>query len=337
MRKRDCYELLGVPRHASAQTIRQAYRRLARQCSPDINVWDDRAEELFAELTEAYRILNDPGARAAYDRLGYRAFDPVGEAPDAAARGEDVHCPIEIEFDDALRGVTAAVDVARHEACPTCQGTGGVGGRPPVRCPECGGRPVRIVARGRPRAAVRCDACGGAGWRMPAPCPECGGRGTGLGRTRVRVRIPPGVDTGSQIRIPGEGHAMRAPGLPGDLVVITRVRPHPLFTRKGDNVYCEVPVTIPEAALGARIEVPTPEGPAMVTVPPGTQSGQVFRLRGKGCPRLDRDGRGDLFVEARITIPRNADSTLEEVLRALQRLLPDDPRAALWAVPGVRR
>jgi molecular chaperone DnaJ len=337
MRKRDYYELLGVPRHATVQAIRQAYRRLARQCSPDINVWDQRAEGLFTELTEAYRILNDPGARAAYDRLGHRAFEPAAETPDAAARGEDVHYPIEIEFDDALRGITAVLELARHEPCRICQGTGGIDGRPPTRCPECGGRPVRIVAPSGLRSVVRCDACGGAGWRMPAPCPECEGRGTVPRRARVRVDIPAGVDTGSQVRVPGEGHATRAPGVPGDLVVITRVRPHPLFTRKGDNLYCEVPITIPEAALGARIEIPTPDGPAVVTVPAGTQSGQVFRLRGKGCPRLDRDGRGDLFVEARVTIPRNADSTLEAVLRALQRLLPDDPRAALWAVPGVRR
>jgi DnaJ-class molecular chaperone len=150
----------------------------------------------------------------------------------------------------------------------------------------------------------------------------------------LEVAIPAGVDTGAQVRVPGEGHATRVPGTRGDLVVITRVRPHAFFTRKGDNLYCEVPITVPEAALGARIQVPTLEGPAVITVPAGTQSGQVFRLRGKGCRRLDRDGHGDLFVAARVVIPRNPDTTLEEVLRALQRLWPEDPRAALWSGPG---
>jgi DnaJ-class molecular chaperone len=145
------------------------------------------------------------------------------------------------------------------------------------------------------------------------------------------VEIPPGVDTGAQIRVPGEGHATRAPGRRGDLVVMARVQPHPFFTRKGDNVYCEVPITVPEAALGARIHIPTPHGPVAVTIPTGTQSGHVLRIRGKGCPRLDRRGYGDLFVSTRVTIPRNADSTLEQVLRALERLLPENPRAQLWS------
>jgi len=151
------------------------------------------------------------------------------------------------------------------------------------------------------------------------------------------VEIPAGVDTGSQIRIPGAGHAAPPPGRRGDLVVITRVRPHPFFTRKGDHLHCEVPVTVPEAALGARIAVPTPDGPVVLTLPAGTQNGQVFRIRGRGCPRLDRDGRGDLLVTIRVTIPRNADSTLEEVLRTLQRLWPEDPRAELWSQRGGER
>jgi molecular chaperone DnaJ len=336
MRKRDYYDVLGVPRQATGQVIRQAYRRLARQCSPDINVWDDRAGEVFAEISEAYRVLAEPASRARYDRLGHRAFEAASE-PAAALdlRGDDLHCPVEIEFEDALRGVSAVVDITGQAACPGCHGTGGGEGRGTTRCGECGGQGVQAIEPGG-RGTIRCAACGGAGWQASEPCPGCGGRGTVPREVRVTVHIPPGVDTGSQIRVPGAGHAVRSPGLPGDLLVITRVRAHPFFTRKGDNLYCEVPITIPEAALGARIQVPTLEGPAILTMPAGTQSGQVFRLRGKGCPRLDRDGRGDLFVQSRVTIPRNADSTLEEVLRALQRLLPEDPRAALWA-RGVER
>jgi DnaJ-class molecular chaperone len=144
------------------------------------------------------------------------------------------------------------------------------------------------------------------------------------------VTIPAGVDTGAQVRVPGEGHAAPAPGRRGDLIVITRVQPHPFFARKGDHLHCEVPVTVPEAALGARIQVPTPDGLVTLTLPGGTQSGHTFRVRGKGCPRLDRDARGDLLVQIRVVVPRNTDPALEEVLQALKRLLPGDPRAELW-------
>jgi molecular chaperone DnaJ len=331
MAKRDYYDVLGVPRQATTQEIRRAYRRLARQHSPDVNVWDDRATEVFDEIADAYRVLSDASARTVYDRVGHREVAaPAAGAADRGRRGEDLHYPIELEFEEALRGVAALLELTREEPCPACDGTGGAGSRSATRCPHCGGQPVRILSpRGVP-SLVRCLPCGGTGWWLPEPCVACTGRGTRPQGVGIHVRVPPGVDTGSQIRVGGEGHAARAPGARGDLVVITRVRPHPFFTRKGDNLYCEVPITIPEAALGARIQVPTPDGPAAITVPAGTQGGQVFRLRGKGCPRLDRDGRGDLFVEARVTIPRNADSTLEEVLRALQRLLPEDPRAALW-------
>jgi molecular chaperone DnaJ len=335
MAKRDYYDVLGVSRQASVLEIRRAYRRLARKCSPDVNLWDERASGLFEEITEAYRVLSDAAARVLYDQLGHRAFEP-GDAPDGRERGDDVHYPIEIEFTEALRGVAAVLEVSRQEPCRACAGSGGLDGRRAARCAACEGRPVRITAPDGVPLAARCQGCGGVGWRLPAPCPACAGRGTLPGRASVAVRIPPGVDTGAQVRVPGEGDAVRAPGARGDLVVSTRVRPHPFFARKGDNLHCEVPMTVPEAALGARIQVPTPDGPATVTVPAGTQSGQTFRLRGKGCPRLDRDGRGDLFVTARVVIPRNADSTLEEVLRALQRLLPEDPRAALWGGGVVR-
>lgn len=338
MRKRDYYDVLEVPRQATTQGIRRAYRRLARQYSPDINLWDARAAELFDEIAEAYRVLTDPAARALYDRLGHSALKPaVADAEAQASRGEDLHGTIEIEFEEALRGVSATLDVTRQEPCVGCGGTGGAEGRRATRCPACGGRPVRIVLDRDVPVAARCEACGASGWRLPDPCGACAGRGTLPRRVRIAVEIPPGVDTGAQIRIPGEGHAAPAPGRRGDLVVITRVRPHRFFTRKGDNLYCEVPLTVPEAALGAHIQVPTPDGLTVVTIPAGTQSGQVFRIRGKGCPRLDRDARGDLFVVVRVTIPRNADSTLEEVLRALQRLWPENPRAELWGAFGGER
>jgi molecular chaperone DnaJ len=331
MRKRDYYEVLGVTRGAPPPEIRGAYRRLARRYSPDVNLWDERAEGLFEEIAEAYRVLYDPGARAAYDRLGHQAFGPAREgAGDHQPRGEDLHYAMEIEFEEALRGLRIVLDLTRIEPCQACEASGGVGGRRAAPCPTCGMRPRgRQPARGRSGGAP-CATCGGAGWLLPESCRACGGRGTVSGTARVTVVVPPGVDTGAQVRVPGEGHAAPAPGARGDLVVVTRVQPHPLFTRKGDHIYCEIPVTVSEAALGARIRLPTPDGPLAVTLPPGTQSGQVLRVRGRGCPRLDREGRGDLLVAARVVIPRNADSTLAEVLRALQRLCPDDPRAALW-------
>jgi molecular chaperone DnaJ len=332
MAKRDYYEVLEVSRQAGGSELRRAYRRLARQYSPDVNVWDERCPGLFGEIAEAYRVLSNPAARAVYDRLGHRAFDASAAGGEGRPpRGEDLHYPIEIDLEQALRGVAATIEVTRHEPCPACRGSGGEDGGDVVSCPACGGRPFRIALQaGALAVPARCETCAGTGRRLPPACLACGGRGTLPRSARITVRIPPGVDTGAQVRAAAQGHAAPAPGERGDLVVITRVRPHAFFTRKGDNLYCEVPLTVPEAALGARISVPTPDGPAVLTVPPGTQSGQILRLRGKGCPRLDRDGRGDLFVATRVTIPRNADTMLENVLRALERLLPEDPRAELW-------
>lgn len=322
--------MLGVAREAPELEIRRAYRRLARRYSPDVNLLDERAQDLFEEIAEAYRVLGNPAARAVYDRLGHRAFDP--DPPGGSAlqgRGDDVHYALDLDLEEALRGVDAVISVTRLEPCAACGGKGGAGGQALARCPACDGRPVRLSLDGIRAMTARCPDCGGAGWQVPAPCRRCGGRGTVSEARRISIAIPPGVDTGAQVRFPAEGHAAPAGGRRGDLIVIARVRPHPLYARKGDHLACEVPVTIPEAALGARIQVPTPDGPAVLTIPAGTQSGQAFRIRGRGCPRLDRGGRGDLLVTVRVVIPRNPDSTLEDVFRTLERLLPDNPRAGL--------
>lgn len=301
MRKRDYYEVLRVRAGATVEEVRRAYRQLARRYSPDVNLWDRSAAGLFQEIEEAYRVLSDPTARSLYDRYGHRAFRgaPPPERQPHPRRGEDLHYTIDLGFEDAVRGLAAHIELTRQAPCEACG------------------------ARGVAEASV-------------ALCPDCQGRGIAPRRVTITVRIPGGVDTGAQIRRPGEGHAGPFGGPPGDLVVTTRVRPHPFFTRKGDNLYCEVPVTIPEAVLGARIQVPTPDGPAAMIVPPGTQSGQLFRLRGKGCPRLGRDGRGDLYVAVRVAVPRNLDSRIEELLRALERLLPENPRAELLEGVGGR-
>lgn len=335
MSKRDYYEVLGVPRSALVLEVRRAFRRLARQYSPDINLGDSGTGGLFEEIAEAYRVLGAPDTRALYDQMGHRAFAPSRGGPTMPpGRGEDLHCPVDVELEDVLRGLRAVIDAARLDPCVGCQATGGAAGHGAVRCPVCESRSSRGgVGRKAPPTAP-CPRCRGTGWQLPPPCQACRGRGTVLGRARVPVWIPPGVDTGAQIRVSGEGHAAPSAGERGDLIVIARVRPHPLFVRKGDHLHCGVPITVPEAALGARIQIPTPDGPAAVTIPPGTQSGQVFRVRNRGCPRLDRDGRGDLLVETHVVIPRNADSTMEEILRALQRLLPENPRAELWSGRG---
>jgi molecular chaperone DnaJ len=333
VRKRDCYEVLGVSRQAPAEEIRRAYRRLARRYSPDVNLWEARAAGLFEEIRDAYRVVGDPVARSLYDRLGHQAFEPAREGAAPGVRGEDIHYVMEIDLTEALRGMRAAIETTRLEPCEDCRGAGGTAGQAAEPCPACQGRPVRVTLDRERPVAARCGACRGTGWWLPPPCAGCGGRGTRARPARIEVTIPPGVDTGAQIRVPGEGHAAPGSGRRGDLVIITRVGPHPNFTRKGDHLHCEVPVSVPEAALGARIQIPAPDGPVLVTIPAGTQTGQTLRVRGRGCPRLGREGRGDLLIETRVVIPRNPDPALEEVLQALRRLLPDDPRAELWRTP----
>ena len=280
--RRDYYAVLGVSIGASQPEIRQAYRQLARRYSPDVNLWDVEARSLFDEISEAYRILSDSGARALYDRFGHRAFRrPAGEA--SGQRGDDVYVPVELSFADAARGVGLTLTAERFGRCPECSGAG-------------------------------CSACRDRGLR-----PEV---------AEVPVAIPPGVDTGAQLRAPGEGHAGPFGGPRGDLIVITRVAEHPFFIRKGDNVHCEVPVTLGEAVLGARIRVPTLDGETALVLPPGTQNGQVFRLRGKGVRRLHGEGTGDLYVTVRVGIPRGLDARTQGIFRELERLLPEAPRAS---------
>lgn len=336
--KREYYAVLGVGVTATVREIKQAYRGLARQYSPDVNLWDPHAEELFAEISQAYRVLSDPTARAVYDRHGHQVLRerPLeADRPPGSGRvkGDPLHVPVDLSFDDAVRGVTLSVDLLRLSPCATCNASGARNGSPPVACSGCGGSGVLWSEPGR-ASAGRCPACGGSGERPADPCPACNGKGIGPAPTRIQVTIPPGVDTGAQLRFPGEGHSGPFGGPRGDLIVSTRVSPHPFFSRKGDNLYCEVPITICEAALGARIQVPTPEGVASMTIPPGTQSGQIFRLRGKGVLRLNGNGRGDLYVTCRVEIPHGLDSRVQERFRELERLIPDNPRADLLGSHG---
>jgi molecular chaperone DnaJ len=288
--RRDYYAVLGIASTAGPREIRQAYRRLARQYSPDVNFWDVTARALFDEIAEAYRVLNDPDARALYDRFGGRQ-----DAVESGRRGEDVHLAIEVGFDDVVHGMAVELPVPRFSPCQVC------------------------TANGR-TATGPCDACGGRGVRRAVDV--------------LKVGIPPGVDAGTQVRVPDEGHAAPFGGPRGDLIVSTRVREHPFFVRKGETVHCEVPITVWEALRGARVHVPTPQGQAVLVVPPGTAAGTVFRLRGQGVARLATDVPGDLFVTIRIDMPTGLDARTDELVRQLERLLPGTPRDGLERYRG---
>ena len=287
--RRDYYAVLGIMATAGPREVRHAYRRLARQYSPDVNFWDERARTLFEEIAEAYRVLGDPAARDMYDRFG----PAVGttEALSPGQRGDDVHLTVDLAFADVARGVTRKLSVLRHSPCRTC------------------------AARGRLSNGGTCGACDG--------------RGVARARETVTVPIPAGADSGLQLRVAHEGSAGPFGAPRGDLIVSTRVAEHPFFTRKGDSVHCEVPISVWEALRGARIKVPTPQGEAVIVVPVGTSGGQVFRLRGQGLPRLASEGAGDLYVTLRVEIPQGLDARANELVRDLERLMPFEPRAGL--------
>lgn len=364
MATRDYYEVLGLRRGASDQEIKRAYRKLARKYHPDVNPGDKAAEAKFKEISEAYEVLSDPEKRRRYDQFGPEAFaassrggteagfggfdfsgfdlrtgglgdlgdllsDFFGQREQARAsapgKGQDLHYSLDINFEDAIRGLSTEITLQKHSRCERCGGSGARPGSPLETCPECGGS-GRLRSRGLLRTSQACPRCGGSGKVSREACPACGGRGLTFGAERISVKIPPGVDTGSRVRLQGMGEPGRNGGPPGDLYIITRVRPHPVLERKGDNLYIEVPITITEAALGARIAVPTSDGMTSMRIPPETSSGQVFRLKGKGVPHLKGGGQGDQFVTVKIVAPRNLDARSQELLREFARLNPADPR-----------
>lgn len=242
-------------------------------------------------------------------------------------RGADIEIPLSLSFEDAINGLTTTITVRRSEHCPKCSGTG-ESGVAPVTCPTCKGTGKVSTGGGILRFDQQCPDCGGTGRRLP-PCPQCLGKGVVPKTESVKVRIPAGVDTGSRVRVAGKGEAGVRGGPPGDLYIITNVAPHPVFTRKGDNIYCTIPITLPEAALGAKIEVPTVTGKAQLRIPPGTQSGQLFRLRERGAPSLRGETRGDQYVEVKITLPKIIDEDSKELLRQFAKRNPENPRAAM--------
>jgi molecular chaperone DnaJ len=359
MAREDYYKTLGVPRSAKPDEIKKAYRRLARKYHPDVNPGDKKAEDQFKRISEAFEVLSDPKKREIYDRYGSYSESAGGPGAGAAydfsgfgatsfkdifselfgggrssssggsrgrtatspqpIRGEDIEYPLEITFLEAIRGTTVNVTVTASEACDRCSNTGQARG-PQSTCQACAG--MGTV----PGDATPCRDCGGTGRRGPS-CEVCRGRGVVAKREPLRnVKIPHGVDTGSRVRVTGKGYMGKFGGSPGDLFIVTKVGDHPVFTRKGDNLYCTVPVTVPEAALGARIEVPTVEGKTVMRIPPATQSGQKFRLRERGVPSLRGNARGDQFVEVKIMLPAVISEETKKILSEFARLNTENPR-----------
>jgi molecular chaperone DnaJ len=356
----DFYIVLGLERSATLNDIKRAYRRLARRYHPDINPGDRLAAVQFRQISEAYETLSDPDRRQRYDvhgpgptqaepqTFGFEGFDfsvaaSGAEAPtfgdlfaevlksrlapaaNGAERGADLHDMISLTFEEALAGGPFSVTVSRQAPCRTCRGQGWLRVAE-TRCAHCHGTGALRSVRGHMVFSRPCPHCGGAGRYARTRCPTCRGQHTELRVESLTINVPPGLADGASVRVPGRGHAGRDGGEPGDLYVTVRVQPHPIFRREGDEIHVTVPLAVHEAALGARIEVPTPDGSARLRVPPGTQTGQRFRLRERGI-RSGREGRrGDLVVEVRLALPTQLDERAKELLREFGRIHGDDVR-----------
>jgi molecular chaperone DnaJ len=351
MAKRDYYEVLGVGRNASDEEIKKAYRKLALKLHPDKNAGDKSAEEKFKEIGEAYEALNDPQKRAAYDQFGHAAFDPRARAgraggfgggfhdpfeifrevfggtsifedlfggrhdPSQPQRGDDLRYDLEITLEEATLGCEKEISISKSIRCDTCNGSGMEPGSKTRGCSTCGGRGQILTARGIFSIAQTCPHCNGVGRILEKPCKSCHGNGRHEQHSKIKLRIPPGVDTGSRLRSSGNGEAGFRGGPAGDLYVILHVKAHEIFQRDGDDLLCEMPMSFIQAALGAEIEVPTLEGKATIKIPAGTQPGTIFRVKGKGVKNLHGYGHGDLHVRIQVEVPIRLTSEQKAKLR----------------------
>ena len=363
-RKRDYYEVLGVGRDASDEDIKRAYRRLAKENHPDLNPNDAAAETRFKEMSEAYEVLSDPDNRRKYDQFGHDAFDPNSFASSSGfggfgglgdilndilgggfggfgdifgggsqagpRRGETLRTGITIDFEEAAFGCSKEMNISRSEGCDECEGTGAANGTEPETCATCGGsgtvRTQQRTAMGIFQTTSACSACSGTGRVIKNPCPGCRGTGTVRRQRKIQASIPAGISDSQTISLRGQGNVGRYGGGAGDLLITVGVRPHEYFERDGSSVYLTMPVSITEAVLGTELEVPTLDGKVKYTLPEGTQSGTVFRLRGKGIPLLRGNGRGDQYVTVEVTIPRGLSSHQKDLLKKFGEAMGDSVR-----------
>lgn len=362
---RDYYQLLGIDKKASKADIKKAYRKLARKYHPDLNPGDKTAEAKFKEIQEAYAVLNDSKKRAQYDQFGFVGdvppggpqqqtytsgfegfdFSSFGSSPfqdvfsnifgtqtqtsQRPQRGEDLHYTMKVGFQDAIDGVKTRIKLTRMASCSFCRGKGYVGSGGQSVCPACGGSGQTSMQRGFMKFASPCPTCGGTGKSPGSQCSNCHGSGLMPKSDLISVRIPAGVDTGSKVRIAGKGNAGRNGGPLGDLFITIEVDSHPFFKRKGKNIYVKIPITVPEATLGAKLEVPTLYGKTTIRIPPGTKSGQKFRLRDKGAPVPGKRIKGDQYVEVSIVPPPFEDEKIRELMKELQKIAKENPREKL--------
>jgi molecular chaperone DnaJ len=358
MSKRDYYEVLGVDRSADNEEIKKAYRKLALKFHPDRNPQDKAAEEKFKELGEAYEALSDPQSRAAYDQYGHAAFSSRARARSSgfhdpgdifrevfggasifedlfggsggerraggAQRGDDLRYDMELTFLEAAQGCEKEITVTKPGACEACNGTGAGQGATAKVCSVCGGRGQVITSRGIFSIAQTCPRCEGFGRVVDKPCHVCGGAGRREKTAKIKIKVPAGVEGGSRLRSTGNGEAGVRGGQPGDLFIVLHVKRHEIFSRDGDDLLCEIPISFVQAALGAVIEVPTLTEPSEIKVPPGTQPGTVFRLKGKGVKNVQGYGQGDLMVRVQVEIPTRLNAAQRAKLEEFAKLCDED-------------
>jgi len=346
--KADYYEVLGVSRDASDQELKSAYRKMAREHHPDLNPGDHAAEERFKQASEAYQVLSDPDKRAAYDRFGHAGVSGAGQGfggpfgagvdigdlfgdlfgemfsmggsqrrPTRQQRGDDLRFNLTVDFEAAIFGVETEVKIRRLEPCDACKATGSASRRGPTTCGHCQGRGQVRFQQGFFSVARTCSACGGTGQVIGDPCPTCRGETRVSKENKLHVKVPPGVETGTRIRYAGEGDAGRAGAPKGDLYVVLSIRSHEYFQRDGHNLRCVLPISFPQAALGAEIEIPCIGGNVTLKIPEGTPSGKELRVRGRGVPFLNERGAGDLIVKVMVEIPRKLSRAQRELISQL--------------------
>jgi molecular chaperone DnaJ len=362
---KDLYEVLGVKKGASADEIKKAYRKLAREHHPDKNPGDKAAEERFKEIQGAYDVLSDPEKRTQYDQVGPRifgggpaggggnfnwsgSFSDLGDLGDLfggifgntggargssqrAQRGRDVEVALNVSFEDSLKGLETKIPVELETSCSVCHGTGAEPGTSPQICPECRGRGVVSEDEGFFAFSRPCPRCHGNGTVIERPCRNCHGSGRERRTKRYTVKIPAGVKNGTQIRLKGKGEMGIGGGPAGDLIVTTRVGVSPLYERRGADLLLEVPVTYAEAALGATVEIPTPEGRVALKVPAGSQDGKLLKVKGRGAPKLKGGGKGDLLARLRVSVPTKLSKAEREAIENLQKVSHDDPREKVFS------